>query len=224
MIKGYVHWRGQLAFVVSFLQMILAGGEESRVCGKLKNSKNYAFHVFNKIWYISGCPDEKKHLTWPSDPVRKISTLDLIKSSQTFIVDTTVLWSQVAFSSKISNFHHIQTSGRMDRPTKKWGNLKCPWQGSPTWNEEEWWWMEALKATFPAAPLSRDLHFVKSHATVRIRMIKWPTSKKQKETFILSHFLMQDISKADALNGRTINTFKMFFFIFLLCFPMQDIS
>ena len=101
------------------------------------------------------------------------------KSSQTFIVDTTVLWSQVAFNSKISDFHHIQTSGRMDRPTK-WGNLKCPWQSSPTWNEEEWWWMEALKATFPAASLSRDLHFVKSHAMVRIRMIKWPTSKKQK--------------------------------------------
>ena len=72
--------------------------------------------------------------------------------------------------------------------------------------------MEALKATFPAAPLSRDLHFVQSHAMVRIRMIKWPTSKKQKETFILSHFLMQDISKTDALNGRTLKQLKNILF------------
>ena len=224
MIKGYVqvqHWSGQLSSSLCCLVPTNDTCWRGRGQGV---SENLYFTFLSGFGIFLDFLMRKT--TWPDHLIQWEIFPHWIwsKSSQTFIVDTTVLWSQVAFNSKISNFHHIQTSGRMDRPTKKWGNLKCPWQSLPTWNEEEWWWMEALKATFPAAPLSRDLHFVKSHAMVRIRMIKWPTSKKQKETFILSHFLMQDISKADALNGRTKNTFKMFFFIFLLCFPMQDIS
>ena len=62
----------QLSFVHSFLQMIELEGKRGAGCVENgKYSQNYHFRFFYRICYISGFSDEKNHLTWSSDLVRK---------------------------------------------------------------------------------------------------------------------------------------------------------